>query len=144
MRELLCLLCMAVLSVHSQIYPRFEHSSNTYLNNSFIDRGVISQDSSALRCVTDHTPCCNSGDGDWRDPQGVEVHEGISGATELYVTRGTGTISLNRISGGSSGMWRCNIPDSSGAMQSMYIYLGNSSTGEWLHVHLCHLAWVDQ
>ena len=130
MRDLLCLLLLCVLGVLSQPYPRFQHSSNTYLNNSFIDRGVISQEST-LQCVTNHTPCCGAADGGWRDPQGAVVQEGVQGATDFYVTRtSSGMINLHRISGGASGMWRCDIPDSNGDMQMIYIYLGIDSTGE--------------
>ena len=56
------------------------------------------------------------------DGNGAAVHQGMAGASTIYITRGDGTVSLNRITGGSSGMWRCDIPDSSGMMQSLYIY----------------------
>ena len=36
---------------------------------------------------------------------------------------------LNRISGGTSGMWRCYIPDKTGMQRSIYIYLGNGAKG---------------
>lgn len=131
MREvLICLLC-AVLGVHSQ-YPQLNHDTNIYHNNSFIEGASIGQQSqggSPLQCQTNYTSCCNN-NGSWTDPGGQPVHEGVSGATNFYVTRGTGVINLNRISGGSSGMWRCDIPDSSGVMQSMYIYIGGDDTGK--------------
>ena len=126
-----CLLLLCVLGVCGQSYPRFQHNSDTYLNNSFIDRSIIGQDETALQCVTDHTPCCNVSDGGWSDPQGAAVQTGIMGATDVYVTRSaSGQINLNRITAGASGMWRCDIPDSSGVMQRIYIYLGNDTTGE--------------
>ena len=132
MELLMCLLLlMCVLGIHGQFYPRFQHNAVTYLNNSFIDQSIIGQNDSALLCVTDHTPCCDANDGGWWDPQGVVVQEEIMGATDVYVTRtSTGQIKLNRISEGASGMWRCDIPDSSGDTQRMYIYLGNGTTGE--------------
>ena len=45
----------------------------------------------------------------------------------IYVTRGDGVISLHRKRGctdHTSGLWRCDIPDSSGEMQSLYAYIG--------------------
>ena len=51
-----------------------------------------------------------------------------------YVTRGDGVVYFNRRRGGQSGMWRCDIPDSNGVQQSIYIYLGTSVTGM---VYLC-------
>ena len=42
-----------------------------------------------------------------------------------------GEVSLNRNSTcyPDFGLWRCDIPDSSGVIQSMYIYIGSSGTG---------------
>ena len=51
---------------------------------------------------------------------GGEVHQGPDGGSNLYVTRGDG---VNRRTGGRSGMWRCDIPDSNGVLQSIYIYV---------------------
>ena len=42
------------------------------------------------------------------------------------------SLEVNRRTGGSSGMWRCDIPDSNGVQQSIYIYLGTPITGVWL------------
>ena len=120
--------------VHCQTsYPQFEFGDTVLTNNSYIDHGGIgvSEDDS-LRCVTDYSDCCagaGSDVGNWFDRDGNEVHQGADGATDLYVTRGEGVIYLNRITGGVSGMWRCDIPDSDGMMQSIYIYLGTSTTG---------------
>ena len=122
------LVCMAA---NCQTFPRLEQSTSTYSNNYFIDRGVIGQDGSGLMCVTDRTGCCTPSEGDWTDPQGGEVFEGASGASTLYVTREQGEVRLNRIMGGDFGMWRCDIPDSSGDLQSLYIYLGDAGSGEY-------------
>ena len=49
----------------------------------------------------------------------------------IYVNRGDGVISLHRKSGcndHTSGLWRCDIPDSSGEMQSLYIYISNDTS----------------
>ena len=50
----------------------------------------------------------------------------------MSVTRGDGVISLNRrnsdCSPPTSGLWRCDIPDSSGEIQSLYIYISNDTS----------------
>ena len=61
----------------------------------------------------------------------MEEGEGADETTCLYVTRGHGEISLNRNSGcipHTSGLWRCDVPDSSEVMQSVYIYISNDTT----------------
>ena len=59
----------------------------------------------------------------------MKQEEGPVGDSNLYVTRGDGVVYLNRRRGGSSGMWRCDIPDSNGVQQIIYIYLGTPITG---------------
>ena len=120
--------------VHCQTsYPQFEFGDTVLTNNSYIDRGGIGEGvDDSLRCVTDYSDCCAGAGSDvanWFDRDGSEVNQGTDGATDLYVTRGEGVVYLNRITGGISGMWRCDIPDSDGMMQSIYIYLGTSTIG---------------
>ena len=123
---------LMVLAVNSQSYPQFEFRENILVNNSFIFRGNISESpNDSLRCVTNNSDCCNNGQGNWYDVTGGEVHQGPDGDSNLYVTRGDGVVYLNRRRGGQSGMWRCDIPDSNGVQQSIYIYLGTSATGEY-------------
>ena len=130
------LLFALMVVVHCQTsYPQFEFGDRVLTNNSYIHRGDIGVDvDNSLICVTDYSDCCagvgaGSDVGNWFDRNGSEVHQGADGATDLYVTRGEGVIYLNRITGGAIGMWRCDIPDSGGMMQSIYIYLGTSTTG---------------
>ena len=61
------------------------------------------------------------------------TREWLGPAQYIYITRENGTVSLNRITGGSSGMWRCDIPDSSGVMQNMYIYKGTDTVVPGAH-----------
>ena len=132
------LLCVVLAVVHCQSHPRFEFGSNVFVNNSYVFRGDVGVGDDALKCVTDNTNCCTNPDvGNWTDERGGAVHQGASGATAIYVTRGDGVVSYNRIRGGSSGMWRCDIPDSSRVMQSMYIYTGTGNTGEFSYVLCC-------
>ena len=131
--QLLLSLALMVV-VHCQTsYPHFELGDRVLTNNSYINRGGIGEGvNNSLKCVTDYSDCCagaGSDVGNWFDRNGSEVHQGADGATDLYVTREEGVIYLNRITGGAIGMWRCDIPDSDGMIQSIYIYLGTSTTG---------------
>ena len=133
------LLCAIVTVVHCQSYPRFEFGSDVFVNNSYVIRGAVGEGNDALKCVTDNAGCCTNPDvGNWTDESGGAVHQGASGATTIYVTRGGGVVSYNRIIGGLSGMWRCDIPDSSGVMQSIYIYTGLSTSGEFSYLLCCN------
>ena len=140
------LLSLTLLGAHGQSFPHFQYtatgdaSPTTLPNNSFIDRGALGTGDTAptaLMCRTDHADCCTDPDeGGWTDPQGMAVSQ--SASADLYVTRGDGVVSLNRNMGGSPGMWRCDIPDSSGETQSMYIYTGDSGSGKLGVVCSCH------
>ena len=116
----------------SQSLPRFQIREVNLTNNSYILLSNISRDNDALKCVTDSVNCCNDSDvGNWRDERGRAVHQGEIGATCVYVTRGQGVVSLNRRHGctpETSGLWRCDIPDSSEVMQSIYIYISNKES----------------
>ena len=86
--------------------------------------------------MTDNSDCCiNNGEGNWYNYTGSVVQQGTNGDSDLYVTRGDGVVYLNRITGGSSGMWRCDIPDSADTQQSIYIYLGTKAQGNEVILH---------
>ena len=132
--QLLLLLLVSVVS--SQSHPRLKLGRTVFGNNSFVIHGSIGEGQDiSLRCVTDNSECCSNGQGNWYDERGDEVHQGSDGNSDLYVTRGQGVIYLNRRGGGSVGLWRCDIPDSSGVRQSLYIYLGTQETG----IHKTHI-----
>ena len=128
--HVLLLVIALVAAVNSQSYPRFEFRGVVLVNNSYILWSRIGEGhNDSLHCVTDKSDCCSNGEGNWYNETG-EVHQGPDGnSSSLYVTRGDGVVYLNRRGGGRSGMWRCDIPDSNGVQQSIYIYLGTSITG---------------
>ena len=119
-----------VAAVNSQSYPLFEFRGVVLVNNFYILRSRIGEGhNDSLHCVTDNSDCCSNGEGNWYDETGGEVQQGPDGSSSLYVTRRDGVVYLNRRRGGSSGMWRCDTPDSNGVQQSIYIYLGTYITG---------------
>ena len=127
------LILVLVVLARPQSYPRFEIRGDVLVNNSFILRGfemgIGEGHNDSLHCVTDNSDCCSNGEGNWYDETGGEVQYRSDGGSSLYVIRGDGVVYLNRRTGGRSGMWRCDIPDSNGVQQSMYIYLGTPTTG---------------
>ena len=122
------LLFLLSIRTNCMSLPYLEHGNNSLPNNSYINY-FYDNLNGTLKCVTDNVDCCNDTSvGNWRDVRGSPVQEGRDGTSCLYVTRGDGEISLNRKSGcfdHTSGMWRCDIPDSSEDMQSLYIYISN-------------------
>ena len=132
--HILLLVFALVAAVNSQSYPRFEFRGDVLVNNSFIVRGlevgIGEGHNDSLHCVTDNSDCCSNGEGKWYDETGGEIQQGPDGDSDrVYVTREDGVVYLNRRTGGSSGMWRCDIPDSNGVQQTIYIYLGTPMTG---------------
>ena len=126
----LLLVFALVAAVTSRSYPRFETRGNVLVNNSFILRPRIGEGhNDSLHCVTDNSDCCSNGEGNWYNETGGEVQQGSVGDSNLYVTRGNRVVYLNRRIGGRSGMWRCDIPDSNGVLQSIYIYPGTPTAG---------------
>ena len=147
----ICILVVYSVIVHCQSLPQFQHLGNiNMMNNSFIYYDKIDDEGGALKCVTNMSiNCCHDTNvSNWRDERGELVQEGTDDGTCLYVTRGDGVISLNRRNSDcippTSGLWRCDIPDSSGEIQSLYIYISNdTSFGKPTESHvlliICHM-----
>ena len=134
MKSLQMLFVVSVALANHQLFPQFRSGGGTQrlTNNSYIYYANIFDDFTALKCVTDNHNCCtDSDDGNWRDERGRAVHQGEDGATCFYVTRQREVVNLNRKSDcipDTSGLWRCDISDSSAVMQSIYIYISNDTT----------------
>ena len=133
MKSMWMLIVTALVTLaSSQSLPQFQIRESNLTNNSYIYFANIDEEDGALKCVTDSVDCCNNSDvGNWRDERGLAVHQGADEATCLYVTRGQEVVSLNRkkkCNPGTSGLWSCDIHDSSEVMQSIYIYISNDTT----------------
>ena len=106
-----------------------------YTNNSVVNITDIGTDSAALICTTTRPTCCLSTDGShWYFPDGSTVQRT---GTTYYRTRtvtvisGTGTVRLHRNPGATTtGIFRCDIPDASGDLQSLYVGIYTATTGE--------------
>ena len=144
------LLVVCSVIVHCQSLPQFQNLEVILRNNSFICYEKIPTYGVALQCMTNMSiNCCHDTNvSNWRDERGELVQEGADDGTCLYVTRGDGEISLNRRNSSciplTSGLWRCDIPDSSEEIQSLYIYISNdTSFGKPNESHIdcytCHM-----
>ena len=100
---------------------KFMLRGQTYLNNTVVLITDIGEDTNALLCVTDRSDCCSSPNGEFYYPDNTAV--GFSNTNPLYRNRGPQVVRLNRRTNTLSptGVYRCEIPDSSGRMQNIYI-----------------------
>ena len=105
-----------------------------YTNNSVVTITDIGTDSAALICNTTNLGCCLSTDGShWYFPDGSAVqHTGTTYyRTRTYYGYGGATVRLHRNSGATTtGIFRCEIPDASGDLQSIYVGIYAATTGE--------------
>ena len=98
----------------------------------------IGKGDDALLCMTNLTACCRApytGEngsvlGNWYFPNGTRVS--CCGNEWIYRTRGQMVVGLNRRRVGVEGIYRCEIPDSTNAIRTIYIgvYTANTRTGE--------------
>ena len=101
----------------------------------------IGEGDDALLCITELSACCQqvhtndtgSALGNWFFPNGTivpsEVVYGTTGLQfDIYRTRGHSMVLLHRRKGGVNGIYRCEIPDALGVIQTIYI---EATTGEW-------------
>ena len=114
----------------------FSHNGTTYQNNSNVILEDIGKGDDALLCRTNQTACCrppytgSHAIGHWYFPNGTRVPS--SGAQwDFFRTRGQMVVRLHRRRGGEEGIYRCEIPDTFGFNQTLYIGVYSGSAGEW-------------
>lgn len=112
--------------VQPEIIPalHFEIGSTMYVDGSTVSLSDIGEgDAGALLCKTDKVGCCKSSlQGEFYYPDDTLVPVRAIGHP-VYRNRGEGYIRLNYYGSGGAptGLYRCEIPDSSGALQSISI-----------------------
>ena len=95
----------------------------------------------ALLCMTNLTTCCRSSDGEnvrgnWFFPNETRVPS--SGERwDFHRTRGPMLVRMQRRRGGVEGIYHCEIPDTLGFIQTLYIGVYSASTGEWYCIMEC-------
>lgn len=113
-----------------------------YNNNDTVLLSDIGERENALQCTTTQTDCCGFDEngnlditnrrGQFYYPSGTQVPiRGEVGDDGLYRSRNYQYISLNRLSMALSapptGRYCCDIPDTNGMSQFIYINIGKSS-----------------
>ena len=99
----------------------------------------IGEDDDALLCITNYTACCHNrytggrALGNWYFPNGARVHSVPSSGEkrDFYRTRDHMMVRMHRRRGGVEGIYRCEIPDTFGFIQTLYIRVYLANTGEW-------------
>ena len=116
----------------------FSLRGTTYQNNSLVTLEDIGESlDAALLCMTDNTACCGRAQvpgggvlGNWYYPNGTGVVN-MGEMWEFYRLRDRSVVYMNRRRGGMDGIYRCEIPDTTGVNQAIYIGVYSASTGEW-------------
>ena len=111
----------SITSVH------FELNGIIYPNNSIISLSSIGVMEQALMCKTDLTTCCGTPPnrmGEFYYPNGAAVSVSSAGHA-FYRDRKDMRIRLNRRDSvqAPTGRFRCDIPDASGTIQVLYVFL---------------------
>ena len=111
--------------VHCQ---HLEWNRTEIRNNSVMYYEDILNGTFALNCITENKNCCSPNTGNWITPRGEIAHQGANRSQCLYFERYL-VISLHRSRAcitPFTGLWRCDIPDSNGQIQSLFIFIGSS------------------
>ena len=101
----------------------FSLGGNTLTNGSTVSLDDIGEGEAALLCHTDHLNCCRaSREGEFYYPDGSLVPVRAAGRS-VYRNRGDGFIRLNHVGGAGTpvGQYRCDIPDSTGQVQKLFV-----------------------
>ena len=123
---------------------RFALNSTIYQNNSLVALEDIGEDGDALLCMTDNTMCCGRDQvpgrgilGDWFYPNGTRVPNRLvyfyRDIWDFYRNRGQSVVRLNRRRGGVNGIYHCEIPDTAGVYQTIYIGVYTANVGERMY-----------
>ena len=97
----------------------------------------IGTDSDALACTTTYTLCCSSQNREtqWYFPNGTRVPNNPALPYQRTRDDFPGRVILSRNSESTIiGIFHCDIPDASGVIQSLYVGIYDSGTGEILYI----------
>ena len=89
-------------------------------------------DSETLVCVTNNTECCSNETvtGEWLFPNGSHIPHSSQGLG-FYTSKSSQKVHLHRKHGSASGIYRCEIPDTSGVQQTLYAGIYSKSSGKF-------------
>lgn len=112
-----------------------------YPNNSVIDITDIGAGDSSLQCLTDREACCGGtsdgggASGDWFLPgqdTGLGAGDAATSSGDFSVERRPGAVLLGRSNAATepTGLYHCEVLDSVGVLQSVYIGVYRDTGGE--------------
>ena len=125
----------------------FSFRNRTYQNNSIVILEDIGEGDDVLLCITNQTACCvppytgSHVKGHWYFPNGTRVPSS-GNQWDFHRTRGQMVVLLHHRRGGVEGIYRCEIPDTLGFTQTLYIGVYSASTGEWYIYTSCSVRVV--
>ena len=115
-------------------------NNTNYTNNSVVTITDIGTGSAALICTTTYRPCCFSGPPPgthWYFPNGSRINN--TNTLPYYRSRTDGKFTLGRVGtvnlhrnpeATTTGVFRCEILDTTGVFQSIYVGIYDAYTGE--------------
>ena len=103
----------------------------------------IGEGDNALLCVTEQIGCCRSpytgylgpAIGNWFFPNGTGVPN-YNIMWKFYRNRSKMMLHMHRRRGGENGIYHCEIPDTAGVYQIIYIGVYTAGAGEWYKIYL--------
>ena len=104
-----------------------------YTNNSVVNITDIGTGSAALLCTTTFRPCCSSDNQEtqWYLPNGTQLSNANTLPYYRSRSQSPGAVLLHRNPGATTtGVFRCDIPDGIGDLQSLYVGIYTITTGE--------------
>ena len=114
--------------MHGSSGVGFYLKGELYSNNSVISITDIGVGHNALHCITDRQNCCRASDGGangtWFSSNGIEtVGNGRTSIADFSRSRRPSAVLLNRRNAatGPTGLYRCEVLDSEGDLQLVYI-----------------------
>ena len=108
-----------------------------FMNGEVVNHDIVTitdiTESEPLLCVTDRIDCCPPEDsgvsnGQWYFPDESVVPEGSEG--NFYQTSAFAAVRLHHMNGITNGIYRCDIPDTVGTVQSRHIGIYNIGAGK--------------
>ena len=100
-------------------------------NHGIVTEGEIgTSPSTAVQCLTTVADCCTGSDtntGDWFQPGGNMVTDSTA-SSGIYQVKGAGYVDLQRNSGGTEGIYRCEI-GLTGGEETYYVGVYSSGNG---------------
>ena len=63
---------------------------------------------------------------------------------EFYRNRNNMVLNMHRRRGGENGIYRCEIPDTAGVYQAIYIGVYTAGAGEWYKIYLVWVSFLGQ